>query len=79
MFVKETRKRTMVKSISWRSVAIINSWLVLSIVNVKYTNITKALIMNITGFLIFYMFERIWSKIKYGRMILEEKDIKKYG
>ena len=78
MFVKETKKRTMVKSISWRAVAIINSWLVLSIANVEYTNMTKALIMNFTGLLIFYIFDRIWSKIKYGRIILEEKDIKKH-
>lgn len=74
MFVKETKKRTVFKSITWRMVAIVNSWMVLILVQDPHTNFTKALIMNITGFLIFYVFERIWSKIKYGRIILKEKD-----
>ena len=39
-----------------------------------HSNFTKALVMNITGFLIFYVFERIWTKIKYGRTIIKEKD-----
>jgi len=74
MFVKETKKRTAFKSVTWRMVAIVNSWLVLVAVKDPHSNFTKALIMNITGFLVFYIFERIWSKIKYGRIILKEKD-----
>lgn len=74
MFVKETKKRTLFKSITWRMVAILNSWLVLAVVADPHSNFTKALIMNITGFMVFYLFERIWSKIKYGRIILKEKD-----
>ena len=74
MFIKETRKRTVFKSITWRMVAVINSWVILTMVQDPHSNFTKALVMNITGFLVFYLFERIWSKIKYGRIIIKEKD-----
>ena len=74
MFVKETKKRTVFKSITWRMVAVMNSWMVLVLVADPHSNFTKALVMNITGFLVFYVFERIWSKIKYGRIIIKEKD-----
>ena len=66
MFI-ETKKRTILKTISWRLVAILNSFLVLT-VNLTDNNFLNALYMNITGFVVFYMFERIWNKIKYGRL-----------
>ena len=66
--IRESKKRTLVKTISWRVVATLNSWIVLSVV-MSGGNFTKAVIMNITGFVVFYFFERIWSKIKYGRSI----------
>jgi len=74
MFIKETKKRTVFKSITWRMVAVINSWVILSVVQDPHTNFTKALLMNITGFFIFYLFDRIWSKIKYGRVIIKEEN-----
>jgi uncharacterized membrane protein len=66
MFV-ETKKRTILKTFSWRVVAILNSFLVLT-VNVTDNNFLNALYMNITGFIVYYFFERIWNKIKYGRI-----------
>jgi len=65
MFV-ETKKRTIYKTISWRLVAILNSFLVLTM-NITDNNFLNALYMNITGFVVFYVFERIWNKIKYGK------------
>jgi uncharacterized membrane protein len=65
MFI-ETKKRTILKTISWRMVAILNSFLVLT-VNITDSNFLNALYMNITGFVIYYGFERIWNKIKYGK------------
>ena len=64
----ETKKRTVVKTISWRMVAILNSFLVLTI-NVTDNNFLNALYMNITGFCVYYIFDRIWSKINYGRKV----------
>ena len=65
MFV-ETKKRTILKTVSWRVVAILNSFLVLTI-NITDNNFLNALYMNITGFCIYYFFERVWNKIKYGK------------
>lgn len=66
--VVETKKRTLFKTISWRMVAILNSFLVLS-VNITDNNFLNALYMNITGFCVYYIFERIWGKIDYGRHV----------
>ena len=53
MFI-ETKKRTILKTISWRMVAILNSFLVLT-VNITDSNFLNALYMNITGFVIYIM------------------------
>ena len=63
----ETKKRTLFKTISWRIVAILNSFLVLT-VDITDSNLWNAIYMNITGFAVFYVFDRIWSKINYGRI-----------
>jgi len=39
-------------------------------------NFTKAVIMNLTGFVVFYFFERIWGKINYGRSIDDKNERK---
>jgi len=66
--IVETKKRTLFKTISWRVVAVINSWTVLSL-GLVGSNFWNAIIMNVSGFIFFYVFERIWSKINYGRAI----------
>jgi hypothetical protein len=73
MEIKETKKRSMIKAITWRIAAIINSWAILSFF-VNGSNLYKALLMNLTGFFVFYGFERVWSKIKYGRFVVKEKN-----
>lgn len=47
-------------------VAVLNSFLVLSF-DVTDDNFLNAIYMNITGFCLYYVFDRIWSKINYGR------------
>jgi uncharacterized membrane protein len=72
MYIKETKKRTVYKSVTWRMVAIINSWAILSF-SMSKSNLINALLMNLTGFFIFYIFERVWTRIKYGRTIINEQ------
>jgi len=64
---KETKKRSIFKAISWRVVAVLNSWTVLSLMITK-SNFWNAIIMNVSGFIFFYIFERVWNKIKFGRI-----------
>ena len=75
MNVTETKKRSVFKSITWRMVAVVNSWAILSFALVD-SNFWNAILMNITGFFFFYIFERIWSKINYGRIVKKEKNEK---
>lgn len=65
MKVVETKKRHIVKTISWRVLATTNSFLILSMG--WSGNLNNAIIMNITGMVVMFFFERIWSKIDYGR------------
>lgn len=66
MGIVETKKRSIVKSIIWRIIATINSYTILS-VGLFDGNLINAIVMNITGLAIMYFYERIWSKITYGR------------
>lgn len=68
MNILETKKRTTVKAITWRLVAVLNSWSILSL-SLSASNLTNAILMNATGFFAFYFFERVWSKINYGRYV----------
>ncbi|MEY3421292.1 MAG: putative rane protein [Bacteroidota bacterium] len=63
--IVETKKRAIAKTISWRVIATLNSFWILSIG--WNGNFKNAIIMNITGMVFMYYFERIWSKINYGR------------
>lgn len=64
--IVETKKRSLLKSILWRLIATLNSYTILS-VGFFDGNLINAIAMNVTGLLIMYFYERIWSKIKYGR------------
>ena len=66
--IVETKKRSLLKSILWRLIATLNSYTILS-VGFFNGNLIKAIAMNVTGLLIMYFYERIWSTINYGRYI----------
>lgn len=64
---QETKKRSIYKAVSWRVVALMNSWIVLSL-SFTESNFWNAFTMNVIGFFLYFIFERIWNKIKYGRI-----------
>ena len=49
----------------WRAVAILNSFAVLSLAYTE-SSFWNAISMNITGFFIYYVYERVWNKIPNG-------------
>ena len=66
--MQETKTRSLTKTIAWRIVATLNSFLVLVYLsNILPTNLGKAIAMNITGFFVYYIYERIWNIIKWGK------------
>ena len=66
--MKESKTRTVVKTIIWRLIATLNSFLVLLYLNdSNKDNLYKAVYMNVTGFFVYYFYERIWNFIKWGK------------
>ena len=63
---KETRERSVRKSIGWRIVAIINSYIILAM---YFTDspLYNAILMNITGAVLYYVYERLWNNSRKGR------------
>ena len=66
MKFRETKGRSTSKSVSWRVIAFLNSWFVLA-VGLTEIPLWNALIMNLTGILFFYIHERVWNNVDYGR------------
>lgn len=66
MSFKETKARSMTKTVIWRLIAILNSYLIL-VTMISDKPLNNALLMNLTGFIVYYFYERIWDKIKKGR------------
>lgn len=64
----ETKKRTLVKAVLWRFIAFINSWVVLQFLCFN-SSFYSALAMNITGMVLFYVYERVCNFIKKGKYI----------
>ena len=65
---KETRERSVRKSIGWRIVAVINSYIILAM---YFTDspLYNAIAMNVTGSVLYYVYERMWNNSKHGRYV----------
>jgi len=64
---QETKTRSLIKSIAWRSIAFLNSLIVL-LIFYNGTALENATIMNITGLILFYFHERLWNLSKFGKI-----------
>ena len=56
----ESHKRTIVKSITWRIVA--------TLVTAAYTGLSGAIIINLWMTLAYYIHERSWLKLSWGKV-----------
>jgi hypothetical protein len=64
---RETRARSIIKTVLWRVIATTNSYaILLSFANTNSSNAAKAVYMNITGFFVYYIFERVCNYINWG-------------
>lgn len=64
---RETKTRIWTKVVLWRLIATANSFMVL-ISALQDKPITNAILMNITGMIVYYWYERIWNNISWGRV-----------
>ena len=65
---RESKTRSIRKSVGWRVVAFSNSWMILSL-GLTDIPLYNAIIMNVLGIVYFYMYERLWNKSQKGRYI----------
>jgi|TARA_Y100001951_G_scaffold4512_1_gene2948 uncharacterized membrane protein len=65
---KETRQRSIRKSIGWRILAIINSYIILAMYLTE-SPLYNAILMNITGAVLYYVYERLWNNSHKGRYL----------
>ena len=71
MEFRETRRRSILKTIIWRMIAILNSYVIL-VSTTTDDALLNALFMNLTGFIIYYFYERVSNQISYGKIEVEE-------
>jgi len=71
MKINETRKRSLLKAISFRVVEITASSIVLSFFVAPYKAIGLAVLLEGLCFGLQYLGERAWNRISYGREITE--------
>jgi uncharacterized membrane protein len=66
--MRETRKRSVVKSISWRIICIVVSILTSFVLTGKW-DIAVAIgtVYNAITMILYYFHERTWNRIKWGR------------
>jgi len=67
----EIKKRTIAKTVVWRAIATLNSYLIL-LAALSDEPLWNAILMNITGFCVYFIFERICNKISYGKVKTNE-------
>lgn len=65
--MQETKSRSLLKTGAWRVIAVANSFTILSI-NITDHAFKNAIAMNISGFFIYYIYERICNRIPYGKI-----------
>ena len=65
---KETKSRSLIKSIGWRIIAIINSYIILAMY-ITDSPLYNAIVMNITGAVLYYVYERVCNNTSGGRYI----------
>jgi uncharacterized membrane protein len=63
-----SKSRSLVKSIVWRMVAICTTFFSIYIITKEVKIATAgALLTNIINFILYYLHERFWDKVQWGR------------
>ena len=70
MTYKVSRKRSLIKTITWRAIASLDTFLIVWLVTKKLSWAgTIASLEIITKMILFYLHERGWNYIKWGKYI----------
>ena len=65
--MKETRKRSLVKSISWRVICIVASIFISLLLTGKWDiAVLIGTVYNVVTMVLYYFHERLWNRVKWG-------------
>jgi uncharacterized membrane protein len=68
MAFKENAKRSLVKSITFRVLVITSDFVIITLITHRYDLALAVIIFsNLASATIYYLHERAWNKIKWGR------------
>jgi uncharacterized membrane protein len=66
--VNSTKSRSLAKSLTWRLVAIVSTFIIAYFMTGDLTFATSlTIISNIINFVLYYFHERIWLQVRWGR------------
>lgn len=67
--MNSTKQRSLAKSITWRLIAIISTFLIIYFMTKDTMFATSVTIVsNIINFILYYVHERVWLTVKWGRL-----------
>lgn len=67
--MNSTKQRSLLKSITWRIIAIISTFVIVYIMTKSVSFATSiTIVSNIINFVLYYIHERFWLKIRWGRL-----------
>lgn len=66
--MKISKKRSFAKSITWRIIAIFSTFVIgFAMTNSLEFAASLTLVSNIINFILYYIHERVWLQVKWGR------------
>lgn len=64
-----TRRRSMAKSLTWRVIAIVSTFVVGFVMSGSLSFAASLTIFsNLVNFILYYLHERVWLKVEWGRV-----------
>jgi uncharacterized membrane protein len=69
-------KRSFIKSVTWRVVALVTTMIAVYIYSKDLKqSLVVGISANLVKFFLYYLHERLWEKVEYGRKQLPEYEI----
>lgn len=66
--MNSTKMRSFAKSLTWRFVAVISTFIIIYVFTGDVTFATSiTIISNVINFILYYVHERVWLQVKWGR------------
>lgn len=63
-----SKSRSLIKSLTWRVIAIITTFISIYVITGKiHFALQGTILTNTVNFILYYLHERVWNKIQWGR------------